>query len=299
MRREGRWRGCGLGLLVVVAGCLPGEATTRCADGTVCAAPRVCAPAGGVCVEPEQLVACEGAAAGAACQLDGVGTGQCRDGVCVVAGCGDGVVDPDEACDDGNDDDDDDCTNACRRPTCGDGAIQGDEACDDGAANGDDRACTSRCVVATCGDGLVQAGVEACDAGADNADDAACTSGCVRNVCGDGLIFAGVEPCDDGNTASGDGCRGDCRKVEACGDGALDAGEACDDGAAGLANPADGCDACRLTSWSAEALVGGSLEPTTVGLWEPSGVAVDRVGNVDIAEARTRACAASTPPPAR
>ncbi len=47
--------------------------------------------------------------------------------------CGDGVVEGDEVCDDGNDVDTDMCTNACEEAACGDGLVyEGVEACDDG-----------------------------------------------------------------------------------------------------------------------------------------------------------------------
>lgn len=66
--------------------------------------------------------------------------------------CGDGVVDGDEECDDGNRDDNDLCSNSCRATFCGDGIVQsafdaertfvrpalrtlaGDRVCDDGAS---------------------------------------------------------------------------------------------------------------------------------------------------------------------
>lgn len=44
--------------------------------------------------------------------------------------CGDGRVDPDELCDDGNQANDDDCTSACAPPRCGDGFVQPHEECD-------------------------------------------------------------------------------------------------------------------------------------------------------------------------
>ncbi|MCB9521139.1 MAG: DUF4215 domain-containing protein [Myxococcales bacterium] len=55
----------------------------------------------------------------------------CRPG-CFFAGCGDGIVDPGEACDDGNLSNVDTCTNACAAARCGDGFIQAGEVCDDG-----------------------------------------------------------------------------------------------------------------------------------------------------------------------
>ena len=89
------------------------------------------------------------------------------------------------------------------------------------------------------------------------------------------------EACDDGNTVSGDGCRGDCHKIEMCGDSVVDAGEQCDDG---NDNPADGCDTCRLTTWTATTVIGGPTSATAVGLNKPVGVAVDRDGNLYIAD---------------
>ena len=158
VRRPRPVRAALTGALMAGAGCLaPNEIV--CADGTVCPADRVCAPAGGGCPEAEQVSACEGQAEGAPCTLGSIGGGTCRAGVCAITGCGDGAVDVGEACDDGNEVDDDACTNTCTLPVCGDRIRQGGEACDEGVANGDDRACTSTCAVAACGDGLVQAGV--------------------------------------------------------------------------------------------------------------------------------------------
>ena len=54
-----------------------------------------------------------------------------------AAVCGDGLVLVGfEGCDDGNDIDDDVCTNACILFTCGDGQLQPGEACDDGKTAG-------------------------------------------------------------------------------------------------------------------------------------------------------------------
>jgi cysteine-rich repeat protein len=128
-------------------------------------------------------------------------------------------------------------------------------ACEPPAADGD--ACTVALAIGTCVDGVCEIG-----------------------GCGNGDPEPG-EACDDGNTISGDGCRADCDKIEACGDAAVDAGEACDDG---NANPADGCDACAATTWDARALLQGAVAATTIGLNYPGDVAVDRAGNIYIAD---------------
>jgi cysteine-rich repeat protein len=58
---------------------------------------------------------------------------------CVLAACGDGIVDAGEDCDDGNLINDDGCSNLCLQEECGDGVIQVSlgEACDNGANNSD------------------------------------------------------------------------------------------------------------------------------------------------------------------
>lgn len=48
-------------------------------------------------------------------------------------------------------------------PLCGNGLVEPGEACDDGPANSEVAACTDACAVATCGDGLVHLGAEQCD----------------------------------------------------------------------------------------------------------------------------------------
>jgi cysteine-rich repeat protein len=50
--------------------------------------------------------------------------------------CGNGFLDPNETCDDGNTNDNDACTNTCKVAVCGDGIVQaGVEKCDDGNSN--------------------------------------------------------------------------------------------------------------------------------------------------------------------
>ncbi len=141
--------------------------------------------------------------------------------------CGDGIVEGDEECDDGNADDTDDCLSGCRPATCGDGTVHaGVEECDD--ANADDLdGCTTACLKQTCGDKMLQGG-EQCDDG--NADDGdSCPTNCMNATCGDGFMHNGVEECDVGIESAL--CDGDCTLPE-CGDlhTNLSAGEECDDG---------------------------------------------------------------------
>ncbi len=177
----------------------------------------------------------------------------------------DGLVDPGEACDDGNLNDRDGCTNSCELALCGDGVVRldlaidaaGYEACDDGNTRNDD-ACTNACEPAQCGDGFVATGLgEDCE---DNnlIDEDACTNNCRLAHCGDGIVRTDLSPddpqfeaCDDGNGMDNDACLGDC-SLAICGDGVIRADlepdevgfEACDDG---NASNEDGClEGCRL-----------------------------------------------------
>lgn len=164
--------------------------------------------------------------------------------------CGDGVLDDDEACDDGNTLDGDGCERRCRfiepgfvcKPPsdgapqscipfakCGDGAVSFPEQCDDGAlsdGDGCDQTCKlepgfecmgepSDCAETTCGDGTVE-GTESCEPGLD----ARCTRQCqfVPDCSGEGACtsacgdgFVLNEACDDGNTLAGDGCDDQCQ----------------------------------------------------------------------------------------
>jgi len=95
-----------------------------------------------------------------------------------IGTCGDGTVDPGEACDDGNTDGSDSCTDQCTANVCGDGYVYlGEEQCDEGIDNGSscDSAYGSSCTACSlscryevasgefCGDGESN-GSEFCDA---------------------------------------------------------------------------------------------------------------------------------------
>ena len=144
--------------------------------------------------------------------------------------CGNGIVEGDEPCDDGNDDETDECTSMCRKPGCGDGTLQVGEECDDGNQSDND-ACTNACVPNVCGDGIVFDEMEQCDDG--NTDDSdACLTKCKNAKCGDGVLWAGEETCDDGfNDDEYNGCAPGCdaKASTYCGDGYVqDAYEHCD-----------------------------------------------------------------------
>lgn len=149
-------------------------------------------------------------------------------------GCGDGALDPGEACDGTVDDPAARCV-ACQIATCPKGYHLVPEAfCAEAALP--PASCLITCVPDTCGDGL-KSSYEACDdANADNND--GCLATCAAAECGDGFVHTGSELCDDGNQQNGDDCDQRCT-VPSCGDGELQAPEECDDG-----NVQDG-DACR------------------------------------------------------
>lgn len=117
--------------------------------------------------------------------------------------CGDGVIDPGEACDDGNTAPGDGCGADCGleagyscygQPSpcnagCGDGALGEGEQCDDGNSTGGD-GCGAHCAIEP-GHGCT--GVPS-----------VCTV-----ACADGIKDTS-EACDDGNTGDGDGCSAAC-----------------------------------------------------------------------------------------
>lgn len=172
------------------------------------------------------------------------------DAATTVSVCGDGAVDGDETCDDGNDDAGDGCSDVCvvepgwscsGEPSvcasnCGDGVVGPTEACDDGGNEPQD-GCSATCTI--------EPGWT-CPAGSPTA---ACTTDC-----GDGATAEGVEECDDGNNTDGDGCDEGTGPDDGagpawlpacldtrCGNGIPTTGEACDDG-----NLVDG-DGCSAT----------------------------------------------------
>ena len=143
---------------------------------------------------------------------------------CGGGDCGDGIVNSDEECDDGNGGDGDGCSAACVFEFCGDGVVNNGEQCDDGnAADGD--GCTTACFSEACGNSVVDPG-EGCDDG-NLVDDDACLANCQPNTCGDGFVNPAAEQCDAGAgnhpTLPGT-CRPSCQ-LPACGDTGLYVGD--------------------------------------------------------------------------
>jgi cysteine-rich repeat protein len=136
-------------LLALLAACIESNEVT-CADGTVCRSGTRCVAVAGQdwCATPDQFATCAGAADGTACSYVG-GLGLCESGVCLpyTPQCGNGIVDPGEACDDGNHVDGDGCSADCTSDeTCGNGITDQatHEQCDDHNLESHD-GCSSRC----------------------------------------------------------------------------------------------------------------------------------------------------------
>jgi len=163
-------------------------------------------------------------------------------------GCGDGLRESPELCDDGNTATGDGCDAQCKPedgwncpadggdcvPRCGDGKIRQAEQCDDANTESGD-GCDEQCAL--------ESGWVCLTTGA----------ACESALCGDGVL-AGSETCDDGDQFPGDGCNAECQLElgwacpvdgeacvpSECGDGFKAGGEACDDA---NRDSGDGCTA--------------------------------------------------------
>ena len=156
-----------------------------------------------------------------------------RGNYCIPA-CGNGQIDPGEACDDGLGVNGNcgKCTLDCKRQmgVCGDNVVDRDcgEVCDDGNTNSCD-GCNSICSFddTLCGDGIPSYNCgQPCDDGNDNPNDGC--DACRIPQCGDGIKTTN-EQCDDGNRDDCDGCHNDCTtNLNTCGDGHTCGAEQCD-----------------------------------------------------------------------
>ncbi len=188
-------------LVISVAACVDPH-QVECGDGVVCPAGYTCVPGG--CASPEQIAACDPPPDNGTCTV-ALGEGRCVDGLCVVAICGNGVVELDEVCDDANTRSFDGCSSKCDSlEACGNGIVELDEDCDGTPG------CSVACKREYCGNGIVDPR-EVCDDGNDVESDT-CSAACRSdNSCGNGITdYAVAEQCDDGNTIPNDGCSIEC-----------------------------------------------------------------------------------------
>ncbi len=79
-----------------------------------------------------------------------------------VGVCGDGLVEGDEECDDGDLDDLDECSNACALAVCGDGLVQQGDGLMESCEPPGEASCGDNCVWSTCNNGALDPGEE-CD----------------------------------------------------------------------------------------------------------------------------------------
>lgn len=116
-------------------GCEPETCTFTCDSNDECDDGNECTGMG-TCSATHVCEAGTPPAEGSDCTQTGGEAGVCRTGTCVSAGCGNGVPDGAEQCDDGNEVDGDgcdiDCTFSCEEDLdCADGDVcDGDETCD-------------------------------------------------------------------------------------------------------------------------------------------------------------------------
>jgi cysteine-rich repeat protein len=116
----------------------------------------------------------------------------------VPPGCGDGVLSPDEECDDGNNTDDDACVR-CTVAACGDGVVfTGSEQCDDNNTDDGD-GCSADCQFEDCGDGEVQP-IEQCEGAGPSSCDTSCntvgSTVCLADNCLFDTCIAPAESCN-------------------------------------------------------------------------------------------------------
>ncbi|MGM0596822.1 MAG: FG-GAP-like repeat-containing protein [Myxococcota bacterium] len=171
--------------------------------------------------------------------LPDAGTDASSDTDVIEEGCGNGIKENDEECDNGkwnSNEPNASCREDCTLQRCGDNIVDSEEfeECDEGEANSNEPGalCRLNCTIGGCGDGIVDPGEE-CDMGSLNSDEpgAQCRTNCIQGGCGDGIIDPGRgEQCDDGNNVNTDDCTNECLN-STCGDGIVnETTENCDDG---------------------------------------------------------------------
>jgi len=193
---------------------------------------------------------------------------------CTATSCGDGIVDPDEECDDMNAINGDGCNAFCVVEFCGDGLLQPaiGEDCDDGNTAGGD-CCSETCQFETtgssCADGDLCTTGDVCDgAGTCVGAPVVCDD---TNVCTDDSCNAGTGVCDF--VPNTDPCAdGDlCTEPDACSAGVCTSGPLldCDDGNPCTADACDmihGCTNTVIIGCRAEVPASGAAGRLLVGL---------------------------------
>lgn len=103
-------------------------------------------------------------------------------------------------------------------PRCGDGVVSPEEECDNGlnldSYKTSDQACAPGCKTpGFCGDGIVNTSFgEVCDDGVNDNSYNGCSPTCQLGPrCGDGIKQSPPETCDDGNQINGDSCDFQCK----------------------------------------------------------------------------------------
>ncbi len=170
-------------LAALIPACIESTAVV-CEDGSVCPAGTTCDVERHLCIDEAQRAACNGKADGDDCSYADT-AGACSMGLCATSTCGDRLIGPGEACDDGNFISGDGCRSDCRSTeVCGNGTIdfEAGELCD-------------------CGD--QEAAVGCASVNSVDAPDATCLPDCTLR-CGDGVIETG-EVCD-GSPPPGESC---------------------------------------------------------------------------------------------
>jgi cysteine-rich repeat protein len=115
--------------------------------------------------------------------------------------------------------------------TCGDGFVQPGEACDLGMNNSNTGLCTLACKAPACGDGFTQPSNNESATTPTWLNVDACTNACKPPRAATASSRRANEQCDDGNQVNTDACTRLCKSA-ACGDGIVQPGngETCDDG---------------------------------------------------------------------
>jgi MYXO-CTERM domain-containing protein len=220
--------GCGNRILESGEGCDDGNLTNGDGCNSVClleigeACTHISACASGACDPIDSTCVCD---ENADCP---VGAPTCKlsadPNLCVVAGCGNGVIEVGEGCDDENKVSGDGCNSSCK--------LEIGQSCPNGSTTCASGFCDPVGSVCACNDNGDCSGGQLCNILAN-------PNQCVLSGCGNGVIEVG-EGCDDNNTANDDGCTSGCL---------LEIGQSCPNGsnvcASTFCDPTDNTCACN------------------------------------------------------